>query len=135
MNQDHAHLLVILVALLCFPGQATAQAPTIVSLPPVVVQSTPAAGVVDVQDGTAEIHVRFSKKMMAGSWSVVKVDDDSFPKIIGKPRFEADGKTFVLPVQLQSKRTYVCFGSTPRASRVLRMQADGLPFPTCSCSR
>ena len=68
MNQDHAHLLVILVALLCFPGQATARAPTITSLPPVVVQSTPAAGVVDVQDGTAEIHVRVSKKMMAGSW-------------------------------------------------------------------
>jgi hypothetical protein len=116
MNQDHAHLLVILVALLCFPGQATAQAPTIASLPPV----TPEAGAVDVQDGTAEIRVRFSKKMMAASWSVVKVDDDSFPKIIGKPCFEADGKTFVLPIQLQSKRTYVCFGSTPRASRVLK---------------
>ena len=73
---------------------------------------TPEAGAVDVQDGTAEIRVRFSKKMMAGSWSVVKVDDDSFAKIIGKPRFEADGKTFVLPIQLQSKRTYVLWLNT-----------------------
>jgi RNA polymerase sigma-70 factor (ECF subfamily) len=43
---------------------------------------------------------------LSGSWSVVKVNDESFPKINGKPRFEADGKTFVLPVQLQAKHTY-----------------------------
>ena len=100
------HVLVPLLVFFCLAGQLRAQDPTIDNVPPVVVKTTPEAGTAEVDAATTEIRVRFSKKMMPGSWSVVKVNDESFPKINGKPRFEADGKTFVLPVQLQAKHTY-----------------------------
>ena len=99
-------LLVPLLAFFCLIGQLQAQSPTIDNVSPVVVKTTPEAGTGGVDATTTEIRVRFSKKMMANRWSVVKVNDESFPKINGKPRFEADGKTFVLPVQLQAKKTY-----------------------------
>ena len=99
-------ILLPLLVFFCFVGQLQAQSPTIDNVPPVVVETTPEAGAAEVDAATAEIRVRFSKKMMTNSWSVVKVNDESFPKINGKPRFEADGKTFVLPVQLQAKKTY-----------------------------
>ena len=99
-------LRVSLIAFFLVAGQLQAQSPTIENVSPVVVKTTPEAGRSGVDVGTTEIRVRFSKKMMATSWSVVKVNDESFPKISGKPRFEADGRTFVLPVQLQAKHTY-----------------------------
>ena len=99
-------LLVPLLAFFCLVGQLQAQSPTIDNVSPVVVKTTPEAGTDGVDAATTEIRVRFSKKMMATSWSVVKVNDESFPKISGKPRFEEDGRTFVLPVQLQAKKTY-----------------------------
>ena len=66
----------------------------------------PAAGAVDVAGSTSEIRVQFSKSMMDNSWSVVKISDSSFPKIAGKPRYLADGRTSVLPVQLAVGKTY-----------------------------
>ena len=99
-------LLVPLLAFFCLVGQLQAQSPTIDNVSPVVVKTTPEAGTDGVDAATTEIRVCFSKKMMTNSWSVVKVNEKSFPKINGKPRFEADGKTFVLPVQLQAKHTY-----------------------------
>lgn len=98
--------LVPLIVLFCFAVQSQAQSPTIDNVLPVVVKTTPEAGTSEVDVTTTKIHVRFSKKMMTSSWSVVKVNEKSFPKINGKPRFEADGRTFVLPVQLQAGQTY-----------------------------
>lgn len=98
--------LVPLIVLFCCAVQGQAQSPTIDNVPPVVVKTTPEAGTSEVDVTTREIRVHFSKKMVTSSWSVVKVNDKSFPKINGKPRFEADGRTFVLPVQLQASQTY-----------------------------
>ena len=36
---------------------------------------------------------------------MVKVNDESFPKISGEPRFEAGGTIFVLLLQLEAKKT------------------------------
>ncbi len=99
-------VLVSLLVFFCIAGQLRAQDPTIDNVPPVVVKTTPEAGIGEVDAATTEIRVRFSKKMVTSSWSVVKVNEKSFPKINGKPRFEANGRTFVLPVQLQAKQTY-----------------------------
>jgi len=99
-------VLVSLLVFFCIAGQLRAQDPTIDNVSPVVVKTTPEAGTSEVDVTTTEIRVRFSKKMVTSSWSVVKVNEKSFPKINGKPRFEANGRTFVLPVQLQASQTY-----------------------------
>ncbi|MEE2686073.1 MAG: Ig-like domain-containing protein [Planctomycetota bacterium] len=98
--------LVPLVVLLCCAVHGQAQSPSIDNVPPVVVKTTPEAGSSEVDVTTTEIRVHFSKKMMTSRWSVVKVNEKSFPKINGKPRFEAGGRIFVLPVQLQAGQTY-----------------------------
>jgi len=51
--------------------------------------------------------VTFSKDMMDGSWSCSQVSDESFPQIIGKPRYLDDKKTCVVNVKLVPKKTYV----------------------------
>lgn len=75
-------------------------------LPPVVVKTVPAAGARDVAPGTAEIRVTFSKKMMDGSWSWSTAWQNSSPELIGKPKYEADGKTCVIKVKLEPGKTY-----------------------------
>ena len=48
----------------------------------------------------------FDQVMQDGSWSWVKLDDETFPEMTGQPRFSNDGRTCVLPVKLQPGRTY-----------------------------
>ena len=76
------------------------------SLPPVVVKTTPQAGANNVAAGEVEIRVTFSKKMKDGSWSWSSAWQNSAPEIIGKPRYEADGKTCVIKVKLEPGKTY-----------------------------
>src|SRR5688572_6039038 len=76
------------------------------TMPPVVVKTVPEAGKVDVAPGTTEIKVTFSKKMKDGSWSWSSAWQDSAPEIIGKPKYEADGKTCVIQVKLEPGKTY-----------------------------
>jgi hypothetical protein len=77
------------------------------SMPPVVVETAPRAGAVDVDPAIREIRIVFSKKMMTDRmWSVVQVSDDSFPPITGPVHFLADQKTFVIPVKLEPAATY-----------------------------
>jgi len=74
--------------------------------PPVVVETIPRAGAVDVDASLAEVRVTFSKDMMTENmWSVVKISDDTFPKLAGEVRYE-DARTFVIPVTLEPGSTY-----------------------------
>lgn len=82
------------------------QAQDIETLPPVVVKTVPEAGAREVAPGTTEIRVTFSKKMMDGSWSWSTAWQNSSPEIIGKPKYEADGKTCVIKVKLEPGKTY-----------------------------
>jgi len=59
---------------------------TLESVPPVVVKTVPEAGATDVGSKLAEIKVTFSKEMQDGSWSWVKLSEESFPKVDGKPK-------------------------------------------------
>jgi hypothetical protein len=85
-------------------GNAFAQ--NIDSMPPVVVKTVPQSGSKNVASGEMEIKVTFSKEMRNGSWSWATAWKDSSPEIIGKPRYEADGKTCVVKVKLESGKTY-----------------------------
>ena len=95
-----------LVAAVIAIGVMRFQAQDIETLPPVVVKTVPEAGARDVASGTTEIRVTFSKKMKDGSWSWSTAWQDSSPEIIGKPKFEADGKTCVIKVKLEPGKTY-----------------------------
>ena len=80
---------------------------TVKTAPPVVVKTVPVSG--DTQVGastTKEIRVTFSKPMRDGNWSWVAVSDDTTLPIRGKPRFDKDGKTCIVKVDLKPGRTY-----------------------------
>jgi hypothetical protein len=85
---------------------ARADEPTIENALPVVVKTVPMAGAEDVDPKLTEIKVTFSKDMIDDSWSWVQLSEASFPKIDGKPRYEKDKRTCVLPVKLEAGKTY-----------------------------
>ena len=74
--------------------------------PPVVVETSPFSGARDVRPGTAEIRVRFSKQMTDGSWSWSTAWEKSSPDLVGRPRYETDGRTCVVKAKLEAGRTY-----------------------------
>jgi hypothetical protein len=75
--------------------------------PPVVVETVPRNGDAEVASSLTEIRATYNKKMMDKSWSWTKSSDETFPQITGEARYEADGKTCVLPVKLQPGKEYV----------------------------
>jgi RNA polymerase sigma-70 factor (ECF subfamily) len=79
---------------------------TLDSVPPVVVKTVPEAGASDVNPKLTEIKVTFSKEMQDGSWTWSTLSKESFPKVDGKPKYLADMRTCVLPVQLEPGKTY-----------------------------
>jgi hypothetical protein len=91
-----------------------ADEPTVENSPPVVVKTIPAAGSEDVDSKLAEIKVTFSKEMQDGSWSWVQLSDASFPKIDGKPSYEKNQRTCVLPVKLEADKTYAIWINTEK---------------------
>jgi RNA polymerase sigma-70 factor (ECF subfamily) len=77
-------------------------------MPPVVVRTVPQAGDTQVDAAkTTEIRVTFSKEMMDENWSWIQVSEETFPKATGKPRYDKDRRTCVLPVKLEPGKTYV----------------------------
>jgi hypothetical protein len=96
-----------LVVVSAFFLAAHAQDVTIETAPPVVVKTVPEAGTKDVDPTTTEIKVTFSKDMADKSWSWSQISDESFPKTTGKPHYQADNRTCVLPVKLEPGKTYV----------------------------
>jgi hypothetical protein len=96
------------VVLIAPAAPAAGPATTVADAPPVVVRTEPAAGDTGVDAAkVTEIRVTFSKDMADTSWSWSQVSDESFPKAAGKPRYEADKRTCVLPVKLEPGRAYV----------------------------
>jgi len=76
------------------------------SMPPVVVKTVPESGAKQVAPGIVEIKVTFSKEMTDNSWSWSTAWQGSTPEAVGKPKYEADGKTCVLKVKLEPNKTY-----------------------------
>jgi RNA polymerase sigma-70 factor (ECF subfamily) len=82
--------------------------------PPVVVQTVPRSGDVEVDPGLTEIRVTFSKDMAEGCWSWSQLSDDTFPATTGQPRYLPDRRTCVLPVNLAPGRTYAIWLNSHR---------------------
>lgn len=77
------------------------------SLPAVVVKTVPESGAARVDPGLGEIKVTFSKDMLDGSWSWVQMSNESFPKLVGQPKYLQDKRTCVAKVELEPNKTYV----------------------------
>ena len=107
-------------------GLAWGQDVSVKSMPPSVVKTVPQSGVTNVDAvSTTQISVVFSKEMMAGSWSWAQVSDDTFPKMIGKPKYLDDKKTCVADVKLEPKKTYAIWFNTQKFAGF--KDADGNP--------
>jgi hypothetical protein len=76
------------------------------SMPAVVVKTVPESGSKNIPPGETEIKVTFSKEMADGSWSWSTAWQNSTPETIGKPKYDADGKTCVLKVKLEPNKAY-----------------------------
>jgi Bacterial Ig-like domain len=100
-------LTVIMAGLLTAPAGAEPPA-TVKDAPPVVVKTEPRAGDTDVDAAkVTEIRVTFSKDMADGSWSWSRISKETFPTTTGKPHYDADKRTCVLPVKLEPGKAYV----------------------------
>jgi hypothetical protein len=96
----------VVVALLAFPGVSHAEDVSLKSAPPVVVKTVPEAGSSGVDAATTKIKVTFSKAMSDRSWSWVTISKESYPETTGRPHYEKDKRTCVLPVKLKADTTY-----------------------------
>jgi RNA polymerase sigma-70 factor (ECF subfamily) len=86
---------------------------TVATARPVVVKTEPQAGDDQVDASITEIKVTFSKDMQDGSWAFAQMSKDSFPQTSGKPHYESDKRTCVLPVKLEPGKTYVILLNKP----------------------
>jgi hypothetical protein len=73
---------------------------------PVVVSTVPRAGDTAVDPSLTEIKVTFSKDMWDGNWAFAQLSKEHYPETTGKPRYDKDKRTCVLPVKLEPGRTY-----------------------------
>jgi hypothetical protein len=72
---------------------------------PKVASLAPANGAADVDPATAAIVVTFDRPMRDGVWSVVG-GGPRFPKIAGKPSYDAARRVLTIPVELQPSCSY-----------------------------
>lgn len=93
-------------AVLCAAALPAGHAQEIDAFAPVVVKTVPEAGTKDVPPGEYEVRITFSKEMTDQSWSWSSAWQNSDPKSLGKPHYEADHKTCVMKVKLEPGKTY-----------------------------
>jgi RNA polymerase sigma-70 factor (ECF subfamily) len=106
--------IAMMCVLFCFLGVGRTQEVTLDSVPPVVVKTVPEAGSSDVDPTTKEIRVTFSQPMRDGSWSWSTASKDTFPPTTGRPKYLQDHRTSILPVKLESGKTYAIWLNSQR---------------------
>ncbi len=75
-------------------------------LAPTVLRTVPANGDRTVDPALSELSVTFSEPMRDGNWSWVYEDENSFPQMLGHPRF-VDSQKNVLLVRLEPNKENV----------------------------
>jgi len=96
----------ILIGVACGFALQRSSAQDIDSFAPVVVKTVPEAGSKDVPPGEYEVKITFSKDMTDQSWSWSSAWQNSDPKSLDKPHYEADHRTCVMKVKLEPGKTY-----------------------------
>jgi len=108
-------MTVSVCSILLAGGLAWGQGVSMKSMPPSVVKTVPESGATIVDAATTtQIKVTFSKEMMDGTWSWSQISKDSFPEIIGKPKYLEDKKTCVIDVKLEPGKTYAIWVNTQK---------------------
>ena len=88
---------------------------TVKSMPPSVIKTVPQVGDTTVDaKATKQISVTFSKEMKDGCWSWAQMSNETFPQMLGKPKYLNDKKTCVIDVKLEPKKTYVIWLNTKK---------------------
>ena len=117
MTKHVAAILMTAIAVATLTGTVKAQEITVESMPPSVVKTVPACGDTTVPATTKQIKVTFSKDMMTKQmWSWCMQSPDSFPEITNQKgiKYLEDKRTCVLPVKLESGRTYAIWINTQK---------------------
>ncbi len=115
----------VLVGLVAVAPARADDAVSLAAAPPVVLKTVPPAGTADVDPGLTEITVTYDKPMTDGSWSWSTWGTDTFPEMTGKPHYQADKRTCVLPVKLQPGHTYATWLNSDNFTNF--KDADGHP--------
>ena len=107
-NKNKHMKIILLFSLLLVSAMPVAFADeiTLDTARPVVIKCVPDAGSTAVDPGITEIRVTFSKDMQPGTWSWGMINKESYPGTSDSPRYLDDKRTCVLPVKLQSGKTY-----------------------------
>ena len=106
-------IAVVACAMCVATGCVSAQEASVTSLPPSVVKTVPESGTTNIDaQATTQIKVTFSKEMLDGSWSWGQMSRETFPEMVGNPKYLEDKKTCVIDVKLQPKTTYVIWLNT-----------------------
>lgn len=100
MKQLYSLVIIITIAL------ASAACVEADSIPPNVVETSPATGSTEVDPALTEISVTFSEPMTDGNFSWAYSNKDKFPEMTGQPYYLPGLTTNVLPVKLESNREY-----------------------------
>jgi RNA polymerase sigma-70 factor (ECF subfamily) len=79
---------------------------SLANAPPVVVKTVPESGKDGVDSSITDIKVTYSKDMMDHTWSWSTWGEGTFPQTTGKPHYQVDNRTCVLPVKLKPDKTY-----------------------------
>lgn len=74
--------------------------------PPTVVRTDPANFADNVPADLKQISVTFDQQMMNRSWSWTQLDRKTFPKMVGRPRYDRERKTCTLRVKLKPGTLY-----------------------------
>ena len=80
---------------------------------PRVISTVPPHGDRSVEPGLTEIRVTYDTPMLDGNHSWMQNRPDNVLNVTGEPYFTDDGQTAVLPVSLESTKSYVLFVNSP----------------------
>ena len=107
-------------------GMVLGQEASVKALPPSVVRTVPESGDTKVDAATTtQIKATFSKEMTDGAWSWAQISKESFPQMVGKPKYLDDRKTCVTGVKLEPRKTYAIWLNSDKFRNF--KDADGNP--------